>query len=65
MKLYTREGCPKCKVLKLKLELKGIEYTECQDLERLAALGIKSLPALEIDDQLLTFEEAIKYVNER
>lgn len=63
--VYTKEGCPKCKALKLKLDMKKIEYAECQDLERLIELGFKSLPVLEIDNQLFAFEKAIKYLNER
>ena len=58
-------GCPKCKVLKMKLEKKGIEYTECHDVEKMQEMGLKSLPVLEMDGELYTFEKAIKLINER
>lgn len=63
--VYTQPGCGKCKVLKAKLAQKGMAYEESQDVDKMQSLGIMSLPAMQVDDQLLTFEEAIKYVNER
>lgn len=49
----------------MKMEQKGIEYEECQDMEKMIGMGFKSLPMLEIDGKMLTFEEAVKYINER
>jgi len=49
----------------MKLEQKGIEYTECQDMEKMKELGIVSLPVVDFDGNLLTFEKAVKFVNER
>ena len=63
--VYTHETCPRCKVLKKKLELSGLEFEECMDIDKMLAMGMKSSPMMEVDGQLLTFEEAIKYVNER
>lgn len=63
--IYSKVGCPRCKVLKMKLEQKGIEYTECQDMEKMKELGIVSLPVVDFDGNLLTFEKAVKFVNER
>ena len=62
--VYTQPNCGKCKVLKAKLQQKGIAYEESQDVDKMQSLGIMSLPAMQVDDQLFTFEEAIKYVNE-
>ena len=63
--VYTKDGCPKCRALKLKMTQKGIEYTESQDITKLQDSGIMSLPVVEVDGELLTFEKAIKFVNER
>lgn len=62
--VYSKVGCPKCKVLKLKLEQKGMEYAECQDQEKMRKMGFKSLPVLDIDGTQLKFEDAVKYVNQ-
>ena len=61
--VYTQPNCGKCKVLKAKLQQKGIAYDESQDVEKMQSLGITSTPAMQVDDRLLTFEEAIQYVN--
>lgn len=60
--LYTTH-CPKCKVLESKLKEKGIEYKEETDVSKLVDKGFKTVPVLEVDDKLLTFYDAVKYVN--
>lgn len=62
--IYSKVGCPKCKVLKMKLDQKGMEYDECQDQEKMAGLGFKSLPVLDVDGTVMKFEDAVKYVNQ-
>lgn len=56
-------GCPKCKVLKKKLEDKNINYTENNDVEYMKTLGMMSAPGLLVNNKLLNFNEAISYVN--
>ena len=64
MILYSTPTCPKCKVLKMKLDKAGIAYTANQNTEDMEALGIKSLPYLQLDDgTLLDFGAAVKYAN--
>lgn len=62
--LYST-GCPQCTVLKEKLRQKNIEYTECNDVNKMIELGIEQVPVLEIDEKLLSFSEANKWINER
>lgn len=64
MTVYST-GCPKCNVLKAKLKQKGIEYTECQDIAKMQEMGFESLPVMEVDGKLYTFERAVKLINER
>lgn len=59
--LYST-GCPKCNVLKLKLNTAKIEYTECKDELVMIDLGISSVPVLSVDGVLYTFEQAVKWV---
>ena len=57
-------GCPQCKALEMKLKKKNIEFTICEDKEKMVALGMKAAPALQIEDgPLMSFPEAIKWVN--
>lgn len=60
--LYSN-GCPKCNVIKSKLQSKKIAFTETDDFSKLNDIGIQSLPALEVDGKILTFVEANNWVN--
>ncbi len=60
--LYST-GCPKCKVLKSKLDSKKIEYTIIEDIEVMKNKGFNSLPVLEVDGTIYEFREAVNYVN--
>ena len=44
--IYTMPTCPKCKVMKMKLDSAGIKFEECQDISEMQKLGIRSAPAL-------------------
>lgn len=62
--LYST-GCPKCKVLKNKMEAKGIEYTENNSIDDMIALGIKSAPILNVNGVLMDYMSALTYVKEK
>lgn len=62
--LYSTH-CPKCKVLETKLKQKNIKYEECNDIEKMLKLGIHEAPQLEVDGKLMTFGEAVKWVNKK
>lgn len=58
-------GCPKCKVLKKKLEDKNVDYTENNDIEKMTELGIMQIPVLSINDKLMSFAEAVEWINRK
>lgn len=60
--LYST-GCPRCDVLKDKLESKGVVYKENNSVEEMTALGIDEVPILSIDGKLHNFKEAVEWVN--
>lgn len=60
--LYST-GCPKCKVLKKKLDEKGIKYTVNLSVEEMMAIGITQVPVLCVDGRLLQFKQAVDWVN--
>ena len=60
--LYST-GCPKCKVLKQKLDAKGVVYEMNTSVTDMAALGMKSAPALQVDGELMLFVDAVQGVN--
>ena len=64
--LYSN-GCPKCRVLKAKLENKNINFIENNDLEEMKTVleveGIFSLQVLHVDETFMKFEVANTWVN--
>lgn len=60
--LYST-GCPKCKVLKKKLDEKGIKYTVNLSVEEMMAIGITQVPVLCVAGKLLQFKQAVDWVN--
>lgn len=57
--LYTTH-CPKCGVLKRKLDEYGVIYTEVDDVDELQRLNIVSIPVLCINGTQLNFTESIR-----
>ena len=62
IKLYTID-CPKCKILEMKLDQKNIKYEKIKDIDIMKGLGIMTAPVLGVDDKLLMFTDAVKYIN--
>lgn len=60
--LYSN-GCPKCKVLKAKLEAKNIPFEENNNVQKLISMNIKTLPILKVDENFLNFLTANEWVN--
>lgn len=63
--IYTTDTCPKCKILKEKMNTKGIEYEEVQDVNIMSDKGISFVPVLEVDGNMMDFVQANSWVNER
>ena len=61
--LYTTH-CPKCVVLEKKLNSKNIDFKICDDIDYMLSLNIQQAPYLEVDNKLMNFSEAIKWINE-
>jgi glutaredoxin len=52
--LYKSATCPQCKVVKMKLEKKGIPFTEEMDISVMENRGVRGIPTLEVDGELIT-----------
>ena len=64
IKLYTID-CPRCKILEQKLVAANIEFETCRDRAIMMARGFDLLPLLEVDGELMGFDEALKWTNGR
>lgn len=62
--LYST-GCPKCKILEQKLDNANIEYNICNDINKMEEKGFMSLPMLEVNDEIMGFGEAVKWINNK
>lgn len=62
--LYST-GCPKCQVLKKKLDAAGINYTIESDIEIMKDKGFLQVPILEVDGKYMNFTEANKWIGEQ
>lgn len=62
--LYST-GCPRCDVLKDKLDTKAISYSVNNSVDEMTKLGISEVPVLSIDGQLLKFKEAVDWTNKQ
>ena len=61
--LYST-GCPKCRILEQKFNMKGVNYSVVSDENEMINKGFTSLPMVEIDGTELDFGEAVRWVNE-
>lgn len=59
--LYST-GCPKCGILKRKLDERGVVYETVSDVDEMLRLGINSAPYLGVDDKLMDFKQAVDWV---
>lgn len=62
--LYST-GCPKCNILKKKLEDAQMEYGVVEDVDVMLSKGLKEVPWLEVDGDLMNFVDSSKWINER
>ena len=66
--LYTNH-CPLCNALQDLLETNNISYEEETDIEKMISLGLadKPMPRLRVPDseQILTYKEAIQWINRK
>ena len=60
--LYSN-GCPRCNVLKAKLDEKGVDYVLENDIDVMIDKGYFTAPVLVVDEVEYEFGKAVKWVN--
>lgn len=63
--ILYEHGCPKCKILKMKLDQNGIQYETVNDVETMKAKGFKEAPKLEVDGTVMDFKAAVDWIKEQ
>ena len=56
-------GCPRCKILKEKLEASNISFIIEQDLDEIMDEGFQTVPVLKYNGKYYDFNEAVKLVH--
>lgn len=60
--LYT-SGCPKCDILKKKLDDKNIVYSVFNDIDKMIEMGLNEVPVLDVGGKRMNYIEAVKWIN--
>jgi glutaredoxin-related protein len=62
--LYST-NCPKCNVLKQKLQSLNIDFEISNNIDELIELGFMEAPILKVNDQYLNFSKAVNWIKEQ
>lgn len=60
--LYSTD-CPRCRVLKKKMDTAGIKYEINSNVDEMLQKGMTSVPMLEVDNVLFDFKGAVDWIN--
>ena len=64
--ILYEHGCPRCKVLKAKLDNSGIQYETVNDVKVMKMKGFDEAPKLEVEDgTIMGFKEAVDWIKEQ
>ena len=58
---FYSTGCPRCKVLKKKLEEVGVAFTENNSIDDMLSLGFMQAPVLTVDGTTMNYTEAMEW----
>ena len=59
--LYTTH-CPMCLMLERKLKEKNIEYTEISNIDEIKEAGVKNVPVLKVDNEMMNSYSAMQWI---
>ena len=60
--LYSTH-CPRCIVLKQKLDALHIPYAECNDIDEMIAENISQVPVLSVDGNKMDYVSALQWLS--
>ena len=55
--LYSTD-CPRCRILKKKLDMAGLEYIINTDVDQMLKMGFQEAPVLGVDNAFMNFTQA-------
>ena len=60
--LYSN-NCPRCEILKKKLDDNKINYEVVDNVDIMIDKGLSTVPVLEVNNKMLDFKDAVEWVN--
>ena len=55
-------NCPRCKTMAMQMDKKKLSYAIHTDVAEMESLGIRSVPALCVDGELMTYEKSMQWI---
>lgn len=62
MVTFYSTHCPKCNILKKKLEQANIPYVENNDIDEMLGRGLTMAPVIEVDGVIYDFKQAVEWI---
>ena len=59
--LYSND-CPRCGILKKKLDAAGLGYEIESDVDKMLELGFTEAPVLEVNGERMLYPEAVRWI---
>ena len=56
--IFYSTDCPRCRILKKKLDMAGLEYTINTDVDQMLKMGFQEAPVLGVDNAFMNFTQA-------
>ena len=58
-------GCPRCKILEMRLKKEGILFDIIDDENKIKEMGFMEVPVLKYGERFMNFKESLDWLSER
>lgn len=62
--LYSSNECTRCKLVKQMLDIHNVQYTEINDKRIMIDKEIENVPALEINEKIIEYQEVLTWLQQ-
>ena len=62
--LYSSNECTRCKLVKQMLDIHNVRYTEINDKRIMIDKEIENVPALEINEKIMEYQEVLTWLQQ-